>query len=272
MNTLLLKDKLFKMKYLDEIEHHEIENLYISKQNFYKNYVHIIDKFIKLLKALNINNPIEVKIIYEYLLFNGYLSQNKNFELTSNNKYYTSMPGIKIMQGNGVCLNVSDLLNSIYKALGYNSYMLTCNIKNNSKIFYKPNIKRVITEINIPKVSRNLINEIGTHAINLVNNNNNTYLVDATNLDVINLNKKLKGNYVNRDIEIKVLPTFSAALENKIEEIINLLNKCNKVSLEELKSLYEKIIKLCENYKYELNLFHQCIENDIETVCKSLKK
>lgn len=272
-------EKLIKFNLDERIEDYKLYSFITKKFDYYESYMKIIKKIVILLKELNKTNPIDAKIIYEYLLYNGYLSINKKFTVTTENRVLNHyIPGTDIMHGSGVCININELLKRIYEELGYISYILTCKLNSGKSIsHYTPDIKQNIGKINLGKYSDlSLINTIkeniiGNHLITLVNDSNKIILCDAANLDFINLNKNLKGEFLFKDVKTKLLPNYMGLLENNLEELKKELLKTEKIDLEKVKILYENNINFCKNNINLLNDFHEDIKNDIEIVCKTLK-
>lgn len=94
----------------------EIQNLY---QEFLQNYH-------KLNKTFDLNNPIQIQTMFNYLLYKGYLSQNKSFEFsTKKTTNIKSILGSSIFTGNGVCRHISAMLGDILKSNNIASGQLT---------------------------------------------------------------------------------------------------------------------------------------------------
>ena len=51
---------------------------------FNYNYNSIIKRTAILINELNIKNPLDASIVFEYLLWNGYLSKDKDFQCSKN--------------------------------------------------------------------------------------------------------------------------------------------------------------------------------------------
>ena len=111
---MAIKSKLISLCINDEIKEYNEEKQKINEKLYYVAYMHIIMKIVKLFKELYIINPLEIKIVYEYLLYNGYFSIDKKFKFsTDNRKLNIYIPGADIIRGNGVCINISDMLKEI---------------------------------------------------------------------------------------------------------------------------------------------------------------
>lgn len=274
---MVIRDKIISLCINEEIKQYNIEKQKNNEKIYYVAYMHIVKKIVKLLKELYITNPLEIKIIYEYLLYNGYFSIDKKFKFSTNDrKLNVHIPGADIIRGNGVCINISDLLKEIYNMYGFNSHVVTCSLeptKTPSK--YTPNIKRNVGKVDLGKP--NFFNAyllkkyVGNHAITLVNYNNKSYLCDPSSLDFVSLKKNNNGEYLFHDIKTTLLPEYFGILENKVNELNRLLKFTTKLDSKEIIDFYEKVIHSCELNKYTFNKFHESIKNDIDIVCKTLK-
>lgn len=94
----------------------EIRKLY---KEFLKNYN-------KLNKIFNLENPIEISSMFNYLLYKGYLSVNKEFEFSDNKKEraFNSLRGVNVISGQGVCRHISAMLTDILNEDGIESSQL----------------------------------------------------------------------------------------------------------------------------------------------------
>jgi len=264
---LNIKDKLIK-KYIEkEIEENKSGIDLIKKTDYYISYLEITNKLVKTLRKMCIYNPIEVKIAYEYLLYNGYLSIDKKYKFSSENRVNNKLVfGADIMRGTGVCLNISDLLKQIYKSYGFESEIITCNVKKDDK----KEEKRLIKEMGY--INKFVFeNFIGTHVITLVNKNGSTIICDATNKEFINIDKKLNGKYLMHNVNVKILSNYFGLLNNNKKELLELLKQSQELNREEIKKINKGIYYFLDGKEKELNNFHESIKNDIDIICKTLK-
>jgi len=95
----------------------QIRNLY---QEFIKNYNKLNDTF-------NLNDPIEIQTMFNYLLYNGYLSRDKSFEFTCETaRDIHTIQGAEIITGKGVCRHISSTLTDILNNRDINASNLCC--------------------------------------------------------------------------------------------------------------------------------------------------
>ena len=117
---LYLKSIKTKKQYNNIIENiHKIikSNDYVELLKEYKEYVNNISNlFIKL----NIGNSLEVALLYNDLLFDGYFSVDKQYNLTDNSKIDLLVRtwGSRVCTGHSVCRHNASLLVDIERNLG----------------------------------------------------------------------------------------------------------------------------------------------------------
>lgn len=96
-------------------EINEVKNLY---HEFIKNYN-------KLNKIFNLNDPIQIYTMFQYLLYKGYLSQDKSFRLEETpEKDIPYLEGTNIITGKAVCRHISQTLTDIMIENGIEAYKL----------------------------------------------------------------------------------------------------------------------------------------------------
>ncbi len=101
------EDKAYEVK--------EVEKLY---DEFINNYSKINEMF-------NLNDPMEIYKMFNYLLYKGYLSRNKSFNFSFKDVCDVgSIRGANVINGNGVCRHIAPMLKDIYNASGVESYVL----------------------------------------------------------------------------------------------------------------------------------------------------
>lgn len=93
----------------------EIRNLY---QDFITNYN-------KLNRTFSLTNPIQIHTMFSYLLGEGYLSADKNFEFDSKeSRDITGLQGMNVIAGNAVCRHIAAMLTDILNNYGIESNQL----------------------------------------------------------------------------------------------------------------------------------------------------
>lgn len=161
-------------------------------------YNFILDLWIKLFEELNVVKSIDICNFVSYLLYNGFFSKDKVLYYQFENRLNTPKNyALDIMNGNGVCLNYSCLLNDFLKKKQFFSSVISLKFRN-TKSNYSPNIKFNSVELsNYNQESKNIFNNIfkifeyffGScdHASTLVCDNNIQYIYDITNLEYLKL-------------------------------------------------------------------------------------
>lgn len=268
------------------------EKLEIFKHaEYYSAYRRIVERTVKFLKELGIDNPFYVSEIFEILLWNGYLSKDKKLRYSKNDRVNNfCVLGADIMRGSSVCLNNSAMLNDILEEMGYEVYNVLVNLSV-SKAKINENIEREIIlneshyrnkllefKENIYKIlARKLV---GNHVMNVFSHEGNYYGVDATNLTYANFTDFLSMSYAGTETtNIKIRPFATMVysffpLDGFENAMVNaFMNKDkNKLSMSDVEIFNEFAIDL---FNKNLGLFDDFyLENvpDIDSVCKTLKK
>lgn len=265
----------------------------IVKKEKINSLTHNLEKYKKILeitkllsKELNLNNSLEISNLYTYLLWNGYFSKDKF--LKHQNKGRIVIPGMyseDIMSGIGTCLNFSDMLTDFLNEFEFSSATLinisdqnaNCNYdvkieRNRSKIHKKKQNKLTFNYINLYKKI------IGTHAFNLIKENDRFYIYDTTQLSAFKIKNKKKATIISGSGYAYLKPYTSYAY-NFTQKAINVLNEFN--NLKKFESPYddidfietwEKCLELVSNNINLLNDFYNEIQSDILKIYKTNDK
>ena len=269
-----------------------------EKEGTYLNaYKEIISKTADLLKYIKMDNAFDASLIFQYLLWNGYFSKDKNFKYSQDNRFNAlDAFGADIMRGYSVCLNNSDMLTRVLNSLDIPSRILCCStnelkLPNDNRIL-KPNDNQFVKHIDNSSPWENfLINHIiGNHAIVVFNHEYLDYVIDPTNCYFIKPSGYKKLKFFNTDNILKIKKRTSVllnSLSNPLEErsaiskdldhiLLNLFmqskSKSSKINKEFLSDIYYKAIK---SYATNIELFkdfHTEITPQIDTVCKTLRR
>jgi len=259
----------------------------IKNEVFYHSYLSIVKKTANLIKELGVNDPFHATVIFEYLLWNGYLSKNKNLIYSISNRICNiALPGADIMRGKSVCLNNAAMLSDILNDMGIEAYTIGANVKENeANLKYKPNIERIINnEVELKDkllaklVSITPLKNAGNHAVTLFKAEGKYFLGDPTGLAFSNFTDFLKAKYVGSNLEIDIKPwvmLISKTLEtdefHKIIVATFLLSDEQTLTVENVKDFSETAMDLCYRNSSLLDDFHDDNVNDINTVAKTLK-
>lgn len=284
MRSNILKKLNDKTNFIDALKYlkYILINFYIEKfdmealkfENKYKyskeNYDRILKGFKELAKKLDLQNSLEISILYSYLMWNGYFSKNKKLYYQEENRALMSgMYSYDVINGNGVCLNFSDFLRDILNECGYSSSVLTSLVDEYPiKSSYEPGIKRNYIESSenkkIPFVYKFLINKVGNHALNLIEDKEKFYIYDSTNLRFLTLDDINTASVVLGSGKLKIFPYLSY-LHNTRNERVAMNRLCSSndlsspystmdyiVTTEKCLNLFAKNKKLFNNYYKEI--------------------
>ena len=96
----------------------ELEELY---QEFLKNYCQFNNFF-------ELDNPIQIQIMFSYLLEEGYLSYHKSLNFKNSSESFRWLDGTRVIEGQAVCRHISAMFKDILQTLGFNAYQLPVHI------------------------------------------------------------------------------------------------------------------------------------------------
>lgn len=268
------------------------DNFYESSVNedYYKAYHEIIKRTAALCDKFTLESyPLSIALIYEYLLWGGYLSKDHRYAYdTSNRVNNLACTGADIMRGHGVCLNHADMLANLYRELGYEAHMIGMSI--NSAIdkldIWKPEIERKVDKNS--KLMRwigftPLFQKFGNHAITIVKKD--VYeLFDPTSLAVLTPADVLKAKFVGTDVLFDLKAWDLLALEgleeskekSEVSNVTNVLfaqgvsNVNISLPLDEYKMVCTRIIEFLKQNENVLNEFYESNCKDIDIVCRTL--
>lgn len=254
------KYKIFKIFFhnngnqetIKELQRDFTKNRYINPTNYYmmkegmlanitactirdnrQHYTEIMEKYTELLnkmsylaRKLNMENSLELSILYSYLLWNGYLSKNKDYVFSSaDKKYITGLFFTDIMDGRGVCLNNSEMLKDFLKVTGYTSSVMQSYYNDTATRNYKIgiNIRNDEPEEKL-SVLKKFLKKDANHVFNLIEEDNKLYIFDPTNLSLHKIINQYKSSLINGKGDFKLYPYQSYMNCANIKEV-ELLDK-----------------------------------------------
>lgn len=95
-----------------------------------KMYQEFLNNYIKLNKEFNLNEPISIYTLYNYMRVNGYLSKNKEFKSDSLNVLDVgTLYGVDVLGGNGVCRHIASMYSDILNNMGIESLTVGCHLR-----------------------------------------------------------------------------------------------------------------------------------------------
>lgn len=234
----------------------QIRELY---QEFIKNYN-------KLNKIFDLNDPIQINTMFSYLLYEGYLSKDKEFEFSSKQaRDITNLIGANIITGKGVCCHISSMLTDIMNDYGIQSkqlgvyskhYDININILEEPKytkeelmIWCRTHIADENTYSFITKLIDKLIDEmkknvelsyvitdeknpvkrkIGNHAISVAFKDGKTYFLDPTQSRIYRLTEDNKDILYDDECDNIPIRTISTLILNEKKDFYTLKQLLSK--------------------------------------------
>lgn len=250
-------------------------------------YKCIIDSTAQLCHELNLKDSMDIFVVFNYLLWNGYFSKDKDYVYTmSGRTNLWGHFGTDIINGQGVCLNKSHMLDSLLKTMNYESHMIINKVSKKMSRDYKPDIERKIKkpgQLSI-KLGAFLLSPItsiaGNHACTLVEKDNVYYVYDPTNLCVFKLDNFLQAGIIGGigsiDIKPYSLSWFGGLDNQKIVEIVdsykNVESETNPYDVDAIQSSFETNLELCRNNTGLFNDFHAENESNRRMVLEIFNK
>lgn len=297
-NTMMIK------RYHDSYEDINTE-IPDDKRYIIDSYNTIVERTANFISSNGFNNVISATTAFEYLLWNGYLSYDKNFVFdTKTKKYnYKDLYGMDVILGSGACLNISSLQRDIFRKLGYDSHIITSEMNGIVDVIYRPNIKRNMNgEINLKQeeVFDNNTHKLnfkstGNNVLTLVGDGNCNMIVDPTNLEmyyfdgVLNI-KNYFTQYEKKDILVphsllflekmkrddfhKKLKQLVCQTDDKeiVDEMRNQIPVISNKTVEKLDSMKKELNELYSDNIFSIETIYNALSSDEKPFDKVLKK
>ena len=264
-------------------------------------YDEIITNYNKLNRVFDLNDPVEIYTMYNYMVYKGYLSKDKNFELSDkNSRDITLIYGANVINGQGVCRHIAIMLKDIFNDYGIDSNIVAVTMPSNVVVtMHKDDDKTIktvdemydfvrkyinneeqqkvfnekIEQIN-EKISLsfrledkpNLIGRItGDHVITLAVKDGKSYTLDPTQSRIYKLKENDKNFLYDSETD-KIKIHYAGLGFFGLEKYKNIkLIKANILlpssSVEEDQVLIQRISKLCENNQ---DIFEQFYNDNSE--------
>lgn len=239
-------------------------------------YKSLLEKVSKLAKELNMNNSLELSILFSYLLWNGYLSKTKTHEYKEfEGPLLMGMNFTDISNGIGVCRNYSEMLKDFLNNCGYQSVMLANYLDDDIKVDYKMNIteRRIY---NIPS-NTNFTRKKANHAFNLIEDNG-LYIYDSTNLLLYDLKNINSSVLINGKGKNKIYPyqcygyCYSKDDEKLLDRLFTEEDFTSPYTKTDFISTSEVNLELIKNNTSLLEDFYTEARQDIVGISEKTKK
>lgn len=251
--------------------------------NEIKLYKNILATYKGIAEELKLSTALELSYFYTYLLWNGYFSitQKHNYDL-KDRKANLSFLAADVLNGKGVCLEYSALLNDFLKACNKESLLMFCYVseqKGEIKFDYIPNIKTNISKESskqlrlMAPIRKNfpLIKKLGNHAVTVINEDGEQFVFDATNLSVLNIEDNLIASMINGSGYFYLKP-YSVFFGNQLHsptELFKMIENATAHSNLKRKDIifgYENTLELVEQNKPLLDDGYRSIKPSIEQI------
>lgn len=165
-------------------------------------YNEFIINYNKLNKMFDLNDPIQIHTMFNYLLYKGYLSIDKNFEFTDKEaRDINGLFGANVITGKAVCRHISAMLTDILNDYGIESsqlgvysmdYSININILEQPKYTKEELVKWVQTHITDEQTYSVVMKFIEE----LVDKRNKNIELSTEIIEDKNILKRIIGNHV----------------------------------------------------------------------------
>lgn len=196
---------------------------------------------------------------------------------SSDRKLIEGVYSYDIVNGIGVCLNISSMLTDYLNFVGYSSATLINHISGSKPNYLinmerqkgKENFRTKALSVILKPISKNAYN----HAFNLIDDKNKLYIYDATNFLIFNIETKYSATALKADINAKLNPYLSYMLnldEKSIQVLdkINLLENNENFEMENFDSLLNNDIDFFRDNDTLFNEFYYDVKPDIDQISK----
>lgn len=261
---------------------YNIRSNVIELSSLEEQYKSILTKTKELAHELKLDAALELCNLYTYLLWNGYFSKNHElkFQVQQRNLILGHFP-FDIMNGIGVCLNFSEMLTDFINQFDYSSATVVNNVDTNFKRNYMPSIDRKQTKMDIKNfllsnLFKPLSKRTGNHAFNLINENGNLYIYDATNLSSFVIKDKFNCSILCGEGHAKMYPLFSYVISRteKSKASLDVLNEAvdfkDFLSRKEFICTWEENMEKFNANKVLLNDFYAAIHEFVAYIADNI--
>lgn len=245
-------------------------------------YTELLDEMCKLADELELINSLEISNLYSYLLWNGYLSKNKqNISRTNKANLISGLYFSDIMNGVGDCINHSDMLKDFLNRYGYNASSMINLADKKTTTNYKPNIEQQKARKGIDLYSfimNPIIRKAGNHVFTLIEENNKFYIYDSSNLNILSIENPYVAKIINGKGIYQMHPFLSSIFnieKNYDDAISNLFYTDNIIAPYDEKDFIEISSENIEKFKKNILLFeyfYDEVRSDILNIAEETNK
>lgn len=234
-------------------------------------YNYFIDNYLNLNKSLGLENPIQMQTLYDYLLFNGYLSRNHTFTFTDFKKIKnTDLGGVSILMGKGNSRNIANNFCDILNPLQIKTALLNCYIPN----YYEYASGSKFDDV----LAKQFDKTIGNNTICLIDDDQYDYYLDPANCKFYKLdrsNRKRVFNYADPSDVVfpkkkSLLPLNGIKTTLKMQD--HVLGYYPSISSQDAHLYVDRTLKLCHQNGPIFNHFYDENRNLYEEINKKVLK
>ncbi len=235
-------------------------------------YRFIVSRVAELMEFMGIqDDPIKVFAMFVYLYRSGYLSYNGEFYYSTDMKDMSSLNGVDVVRGTGVCRSIASMFTDVCQCLNYSAANISVNVRNgvlNKKeslafvpLKDKDDGKKFASVIG--KVTS--IIPLGNHLVSFVDTGERSLVFDPTNDVIMNMNSFRKYSFVNDTGAKMTYSCFSNLIPSILGQIdldINIfgLNKSSKkenIQYEDYCAIYKEVLELIKNNEEIFRNFYE---------------
>jgi len=249
-----------------------------DEQEAYDNYRTIINNTAMLCRELKLQDMKSIFVVFEYLLWNGYFSEDKKYAFSINDRYRVWLcNGMSIMTGYGVCMNDADMFRALLRKMKFETNIINGFMPDYLKRSYDPCIKRRVKTDGSEKDTPNrdlinayinyIVNTSTNHTVTLGMNDNEAYLFDPTNLCIYNLEKMRMAKIISGKGYFKPYIKDDTC-EYVIEDLTNALKKSSNPNLD-VQTLFSKNVEHCES---NISLIEDYYAENRDSIAKVAKE
>ena len=227
-----------------------------------------------------VDNPTSQFIVFTYLLWNGYLSENKEYKYEDKNLHnIRGYEELDIISGHGNCRSNVNAMKKIFTFLGYNVYTLI----NSTSLYYTDyaiNYGNDNTKLTDGRIHNEDADEspIGNHANLLLEKNNNYYIYDPTNNLIFKVNAPLTADLYNGCGKCYIKPWGFIIFDHfDVEKTLDILfkiksqNKENFLTKEEIVEITLNTFSRIKQNKTIISDFYSLIKPSIKYIKSKIK-
>ena len=264
-------------------------------------YQEFITRYNQLNKVFSLDDPIQIYAMFQYLLYRGYLSVDKEFLLSDDKaRNLSGLLGTGIIAGQGVCRHISSMLTDIFNDYGIEANLLGVYYSEHdvsarviaelfellqkhiidAQLYYSRMEEIEALEEELKKSNgRNISTKLyGNHAITFAIKDEKSYYLDATQRKIYRMKEPEKSLFYcepYHEASFRLLSSFHFNGFKESFKIKGKLAQYPSVSREEEECILSQMLMLCDNnidifeqfYKENREIYH-----DISSQLVKIKK